>query len=273
MPAAPDESSLLTAHFGDALLRRSFVASVAVHAAVFGAFAYVTGGPERGRDIPAPPAGSGLVVALALASPRIVVNPLLSVPTVVSSPPTVVVVEARPEPALRPPRELPKSNAPSPPKSISATGLVRPSVSVTDRFPIARFGDFLEGDRLVGFPREIDAPVRLPGKLEVSYPPAALAAREEGTILAFAVIAADGSVEQSHLLSEQPSAELGKAVDDLLRRTRFIPAEDGGKAIRFYVTLEFTFRIESDARKVTADSGASESLTQHGADAPSSPPK
>ena len=242
MPNALDVPSLPMRYSGEAPLRASFAASLVVHVVAFGALAVVTGGFDRGMTAHASAAAPYLEVALV--SPRIAAVQPSVAPTLVTAPSAPVTIATAPEPALRPLPEPPMAIAPPRPNSGDGSGGVGPSASVTDRFLAARFGDFLDGERLAGFPREVDAPVRLPGKLEVPYPPAALAAREEGTIRVFAVIAEDGSVERTDLQFDQPSPELGKAVDALLMQTRFIPAEDGGKPIRFYVTLEFAFRLE-----------------------------
>jgi TonB family protein len=258
MPTLPDAPRPPTQSSGDASLRISFAGSVVVHIAAFAALAVITGGLDRGTVAYATAAGPYLEVALT--PPRVaVVDPPVAL-AVVSAMSASDIVAPAPEPVLTL-KDLPMPIAPPPSNSGDGTGGVRPSVSVTDRFPMARFGDFLDGDRLAGFPREVDVPVRLPGELVVPYPLAAWAAREQGIVRVFAIISEDGSVEQSNLQLDQPSPELGKAVDDVLSRTRFIPAEDGGKAIRFYVTLEFVFRIE-----------ATDSDKAAGGDATASPP-
>lgn len=254
MPTVPDSPSLPSRFSGDASLRVSLAASVVVHVATIGALAFIIGGLDRGTNARTLPVGPDLEVVLTF--PRAAADPAIGDLAVVTAPAAPVKVATAQKSAARKTQEPALSAAPAPPNAGDASGLARSSVSVTDRFPMARFGDFLDGDRLAWFPREIDTPVRLPGKLDVPYPPAALAAREEGTILVFAVVAEDGSVEQSHLQFEQGSRELGEAVETALRRTRFLPAEDGGKAIRFYVTLEFVFRIETPDGSVTAGDNA-----------------
>ncbi len=130
-----------------------------------------------------------------------------------------------------------------------------PHVIVNDRVPRARFGDALD-DALGEFPVEIDAAVVLPGKLEVPYPPAALAARRQDTVLVYAVIDPQGVVEETRVVEGTP--EFAAAVEAALATMRFVPAHDHGQNIRFYVTLEFAFRIEgagvtSDAPAATAE--------------------
>jgi hypothetical protein len=48
--------------------------------------------------------------------------------------------------------------------------------------------------------------------------------------------------------------EFAEAVESVLAKTRFIPAHDHGKTLRYYITLEFEFRIE--AAGAVADVGA-----------------
>ena len=49
--------------------------------------------------------------------------------------------------------------------------------------------------------------------------------------------------------------DFNEAVKATLAKTRLIPARDGGKSIRYYVTLRFEFRIE-DRGETTARSGS-----------------
>ncbi len=117
-----------------------------------------------------------------------------------------------------------------------------PHVTVNDQVPRARFGEAIDGETLSQFPVEVDAGVTLPGKLEVPYPPAALAAHREDRVLVWAVIDPEGAVEQAHVVEGTP--EFAAAVEAALSTMHFIPAHDLGRNIRFYVTLEFDFRIE-----------------------------
>ena len=119
----------------------------------------------------------------------------------------------------------------------------RPRIVVIDRPPRARFGAAFDGDELAGFPIEIDAGVVVPDRFDVPYPPAALAARKEGTVLAWAVIDDKGDVEATHIVEGEP--EFAESVESVLAKTRFIPAHDLGKTLRYYITLEFEFRIEA----------------------------
>jgi len=118
-----------------------------------------------------------------------------------------------------------------------------PRVIVDDRVPRTRFAEALEGGALAEFPMEVESPVVLPGKLDVAYPTAALDKRRQGTVLAWAIVDPQGAVEQMQVLEGAP--EFADAVRATLAATRFIPAHNGGAPIRFYVTLEFDFRIDA----------------------------
>lgn len=124
-----------------------------------------------------------------------------------------------------------------------------PRVVVNDRVARARFGEALDGEMLGQFPVEVDASVVLPGKLEIPYPPSALNAKREGTVLAWVVVAADGTVEDVRVV--EGDADFAAAVTDTLAGARFVPARDGGAPIRFYVTLEIEFRL-GDATKAAS---------------------
>src|SRR5262249_54034931 len=71
----------------------------------------------------------------------------------------------------------------------------KPRILINDRVPRARFGDALDGDALAAFATEIDVAVGLPERFDVTYPSAALAARREGSVLVWAVITDEGTVD------------------------------------------------------------------------------
>ena len=127
----------------------------------------------------------------------------------------------------------------------------RPHVLVNDRVPRARFGEALDGDALAAFLTEVDAGVVLPERFDVPYPQAALAARKEGTVLAWAVIDDQGKVDDVHVVDGDP--EFAEAVDTALRATRFGPARNLGRNVPFYVTLEFEFRLDAAGGKAAAE--------------------
>jgi TonB family protein len=161
-----------------------------------------------------------------------------------------------------PPKESPPApSALSPPAAATAArsapahtgGSRRPRVTIDDRVPRARFAEALEGGPLADFPLEVETPVGLPGKLDVPYPPSALDAQREGTVLAWAIVDAQGRVEDVHVVEGPP--DFAAAVTSALRLARLIPARNDGSPIRFYVTLAFDFRLEARGDATTASAG------------------
>ena len=129
-------------------------------------------------------------------------------------------------------------------------GRRQPRVVIDDHVPRARFAEALEGGPLADFPLEIETPVALPGKLDVPYPRSALEAQREGSVLVWAIVDAQGNVEDVHVV--EGASDFGAAVASTLGRTRLIPARNGGAPIRFYVTLAFDFRLKARGEATTA---------------------
>jgi outer membrane biosynthesis protein TonB len=219
-----------------AALPVAFAASIAVHLSTFAVVSGVDGGPRAAfsSDASPPVLEARLVVPAPSeeqAAPSRAIEPASAAPvTVVPSPQTPPVESA--------------AAGPSPGESGDPGRFNWKSrVVMTDRIPHARFGEALDGDTLREFPAEIDAGVIVPDKVEVPYPPAALAARKEGSVLAWAVIDEGGAVEATHIVEGDP--EFAEAVASMLATMRFVPAHDLGKKLRYYVTLEFEFRIDA----------------------------
>jgi outer membrane biosynthesis protein TonB len=124
-----------------------------------------------------------------------------------------------------------------------------PHVTVDNNVPRADFDAAFDGP-LADFPREVEAPVSLPGKLEVPYPRSALDARREGAVYAWAIVDEGGAVEQATIVSGQ--GDFNESVKATLAKTHLIPARNAGKNIRYYVLLKFDFRIESPGVAATA---------------------
>jgi TonB family protein len=89
------------------------------------------------------------------------------------------------------------------------------------------------------FPAEIAQGVRLAAKPDVKYPEDALAARRQGSVLAFVIVDAKGAVEEVSIVEGAP--EFAQPVQDALLAARFLPAQDRGTPIRFYTMLRFDF--------------------------------
>ncbi len=117
------------------------------------------------------------------------------------------------------------------------------TVTVAADATVGRAGRFLQERVREQFPTEVWHPVRIADPIRVAYPPAALATHREGVVIAFLVVAADGSVQELDFI--EGDDDLSLAVADALATARLAPAEEiGGKPISFYTVLEFDFRID-----------------------------
>jgi len=133
---------------------------------------------------------------------------------------------------------------------VSSTGVNHGHVAIRSDRPRSDFGPELEGDTLREFPAEVQGGVEVPRNLTVAYPPEALAAGREATVLLWAVVDADGKIEATHFIDG--AAGFSEAVESALSDARFIPAMDNFKPIRYFVTLAFEFRIDSSASNTDA---------------------
>lgn len=115
---------------------------------------------------------------------------------------------------------------------------------------LSRLGDLLARWQSE-FPIEIAMPVRVYGKMEVPYPPAALERRIEGSVVAWATIHPDGVVEDIQIV--EGDAVFREAVTEAIRNGRYYPAANGGKLISYPIALEFVFSLrDATAAAATA---------------------
>ncbi len=229
----------------NATLSVAVAVSFAVHITTLAALVGVDGGPRAWtRNVAAAtaPVLEARLVAPATVEPR--------------AAPRLGAADAALPPSARPIEPAPP--VPNMARASPATGTGerspvgwRPHVLVSDRVPRARFGEALDGDALAAFLTEVDAGVVLPDRFDVPYPQAALAARKEGTVLAWAVVDDQGKVDDVHVVDGDP--EFAEAVDTALRATRFGPARNLGRNVPFYVTLEFEFRLDALGGKAAAE--------------------
>ena len=87
---------------------------------------------------------------------------------------------------------------------------------------------------------EVDKLVRVVRNPEVVYPPDALKARREGTVVAWLALDREGAVMETIIVSGEP--EFAAAVESALPTARFLPAENGGETVPFYLIMTFEFR-------------------------------
>ena len=220
----------------------AFVASASLHiAAIALASIVVTTMPARGGIQPA------LTVRLA---PRPPVPPTAAQAepdrTVANRDAVLAMAGAGPTPA---PRSKPPDAAIIPQAKIADAGPGHGSVVVAESTILARLGEELEDRTHDQFGFEVTSPVRLPGAPVIAYPPDALAGHREASVLAWIVVARDGSVAEIEF--PEGRSEFSVAVAAYLRHAHFIPAKNRGRTIRYFTMLEVSFRIGTSATRVS----------------------
>lgn len=85
--------------------------------------------------------------------------------------------------------------------------------------------------------------------IEPSYPPAALRARAEGSVLLRAQVDAQGRATDVEVVQSSRSRELDRAALEAVREARFSPALRDGKPIASTVNVPVDFRLEESARR------------------------
>jgi TonB family protein len=238
--AAADDRSSVRHRSIDATLGLAVAASVAVHLVTLAVLA--TAGIGLGAGVSGWSAGLDPPLEAVLATTPTSADTQKGRITYETAPSATVHIPAPQESAALP-ASVARQTSPQPLADAGHAGRGHvPQVMVDEHVPRARFAEALEGGALARFQMEVEAPVVLPGKLHVSYPPAALEKHREGTVLVWAIVDPQGAVETTQVVEGTP--EFADAVRAALATTRFIPARDGGAPIRYYVTLGFDFRIE-----------------------------
>ena len=121
-------------------------------------------------------------------------------------------------------------------------GIATPRAAVaTILTAYARLGDY-QNRWLSEFPVEIALPVRVYGEIKVPYPRAALEQRIEGDVVVWAIVNADGSVEDVQLV--EGDDVFREAIVAALRDARYYPAANRGENIRYPIALEFNFVLD-----------------------------
>lgn len=76
----------------------------------------------------------------------------------------------------------------------------------------------------------------------IGYPKAAAKANKEGKVLVKILIDKDGGYVKHEFL-QNPDPDFTEAIEPHLAGLRFSPAQKDGKAVRFWVTLPFLFKL------------------------------
>ena len=227
----------------------ALAASISVHIAAIALVSMaVTATPARGD---ARPALVARLVPRILAPPSALITLLVPDPSIAGR--DAIIATAGPRRSIPTRGSLPEAAAPPDAPTISA-GLRGGSVAVAITSVLARLGEELEHRTHDEFGFEVDAPVRLPGTPSVAYPAKALSEHREASIVAWIVVAADGSVKE--VLIPDDASDFATAVADVLRHARFVPATNHGMAIRYFTMLEFDFRIGAPVARVTSQAPA-----------------
>lgn len=97
--------------------------------------------------------------------------------------------------------------------------------------------------RQAAAPRNTEAaPV---AEITPAYPPTALRAREEGSVVVEASVDATGAVTDASVVERSRSRDLDRAALDAVRKTTFKPATEGGKAVASTVRVPIEFKLEN----------------------------
>lgn len=83
-------------------------------------------------------------------------------------------------------------------------------------------------------------------QLQPSYPPAAFRAREEGTVVLLVTVSAQGEPIQIDVAHSSRSRELDRAARDAVRKWRFSPALQGGRAVESAVEIPVDFKLDQE---------------------------
>ena len=237
-------------------LAPAFAASLAVHAVMLLALVSWVAVGDRvqlpGRDAlavllvgapaPVPPEAPPGDHAIAVPAQE---APLLPGPSVPA--------DARSAEPAPPANEVPAAAAPAPatPASTRVVSLGTVDVQLLADYPVTSLHPVHEARAASEFPVEVPRGVRLSAKPDIKYPEDALAAGRRGSVLAFVIVDASGGVEEVSIVEGAP--EFAQTVQDALLATRFLPASDGDRPIRFYTMLRFDFLPNSPGADPAAD--------------------
>jgi TonB family protein len=142
--------------------------------------------------------------------------------------------------------------------------LVQQATFLTKTSPEGKHRDsvvFVKGDSMgvrTYFEFQVEKPASSIGDGHPRYPAVLKGAKVEGTVLAQFVVLEDGSADMDTFKILRSSQELFSAsAREFVERTRFKPAEIGGKKVRQLVQLPFEFRLRAGegTRTDTAASG------------------
>lgn len=220
------------------------LASLSVHVAL--AFALATVVSLR----PLPRGYSNAALTVELVAPPAKAE----VPVEVATPPLPEVASTpmtRAESSALPVNPLPAATAPAvpapvptepaPPRDATQASLTLGHIRMAENYAgLSGLPEELvmrtQGEFLI----EVDKLVRIARNPDLVYPPDALKAKREGTVVAWLALDREGAVTETIIASGEP--EFAAAVEATLPTARFLPAENGGETVPFYLIMTFEFR-------------------------------
>lgn len=104
--------------------------------------------------------------------------------------------------------------------------------------------------QITEFPVEIDTSVRMRDEIRAPYPVQALREGREDVVTVWAIVNAEGAVEDVQVT--QGSDEFSEGVVAAVREARFVPATDKLQPIRYPIALEFRFEAGARRESLTA---------------------
>ena len=225
--------------------------------------------PTSGRKLGAVPLSIAFHVAVLVAAITIPlfatdVLPVPQIPLVMQVPPMPVVVVPTPPPTRAAMRATPQPAATEPgpplvpPEGIREETLAHPQADIPTFTPGDLTGSVVGDARgiveppLPPPPPKVIEPVRpgglvkMPTKIHVQppvYPPMAVAARVQGTVVIEAIISTTGTVQDARVITS-PSRLLDQAALDAVRQWVFTPTLLNGTAVPIILTVKVDFTLQ-----------------------------
>jgi periplasmic protein TonB len=215
----------------------SFAVSILLHIAL-GALYFSRSSPQQSAQIEPLQA----VIVSARSSP---IEPPARSPERIDTPSEVA--SARPENAK--PKRSASPTAAVPKSSPSSSQSETPTAPAVEAEPPTRLASTAAASAISGSPAPSQAKattraiVNLDGCVKPSYPPTSLRAGEEGLVVLEFLIAADGGLKDSKIVSSSGYRRLDLAAKKALTLCRFFPATENGQPVEGWAGIEYQWRI------------------------------
>ncbi|MEW5863192.1 MAG: TonB family protein [Pseudomonadota bacterium] len=173
-----------------------------------------------------------MVELIALQRPE----PKLEPPSELPKPKPVAKIKAQPRPAEPPPVITSSSDAPSPILAPAAPPAPPPPAE-----PV------LAAPAPAAAPAPVTAPIFDADYLEnppPPYPPLARRLGEQGRVILRVLVNAEGRAEEVQIRTSSGYLRLDEAARDAVRHWKFVPAKRGSEAVRAWVLIPISFKLE-----------------------------